>query len=249
MLISYHSYDIQYDIFEFKIPLRLSNRFFLKSPDSSSNLSNETPRDELYQDESRTQQPLQLEEVQVDEGSPEVPPSTTLPKTTQTEVVKESGRSKTWEILKSIVYGGLNQSIASLNIVISSASSDATTLNIIVMSLANLIGGLSILVHNVLGKREDFFLHVCMATDITAGIYHTFSESNNKDLKLAAVLGASAICITFLSIAKAHIQRPNTHLTYLKTVLSNLSSVGMASIVSYLAGALFLTLLKSLDSK
>ncbi|XP_028765276.1 membrane protein of ER body-like protein, partial [Neltuma alba] len=181
----------------------------------------------------------------------------------------------TWEILKSIVYGGLLESIASLGIVTSSASSDATTLNILVLSLANLIGGLFILVHNiwdlkseqprtsnetnarvdryyqVLGKREHFYLHVFIAilSFIIFGLVppvvyaFTFTESNNKDLKLAAVAGASAICITLLSIGKAYIQRPNT---YLKTVLHYLSTGALTSVVSYLAGELVKELIEKL---
>lgn len=37
--------------------------------------------------------------------------------------------SKGWEILKSIVYGGLGQLLASLSVVTSAASADATTCN------------------------------------------------------------------------------------------------------------------------
>ncbi|KAK4270193.1 hypothetical protein QN277_023261 [Acacia crassicarpa] len=209
----------------------------------------------------KPEQPPQLEEV------PEPP-----------GVDQESRSSTTWEILKSTVYGGLVESIASLGIVTSSASSDATTLNILVLSLANLIGGLFIIVHNiwdlkseqprtnnvtnvgvdryyqVLGKRKHFYLHVFMAIQsfIIFGLVpplvyaFTFTESNNKDLKLAAVAVASAICITLLSIAKAHIQRPNSYLTYLKTVLQYLSTGAMTSVVSYLAGELVKELIEKL---
>ncbi|XP_054780805.1 membrane protein of ER body 2-like [Prosopis cineraria] len=247
---------------------RSNLKYNIKLPDSS-NLSSKIPQDEHDQDGPRkkhscwgalasasavailsktkidtsekSEQPPELEEVKVDEGSSAaVPPSTTLPTTTQTGVIHVSGSSRTWEILKSIEYGGLVEYIASLSIVTSSASSDATTLNILVLSLANLIGGLLIHVHNiwdlkseqpktnneenasvdryyeVLGKRENFFLHACITISsfIIFGLVpplvyaFTFYESNNKDLKLAAVAGASAICITLLSIAKAYIQRP-----------------------------------------
>ncbi|CBI29527.3 unnamed protein product, partial [Vitis vinifera] len=57
--------------------------------------------------------------------------------------------SKKWEILKSIVYGGLIESITSLSIVTSAAGADATTLNILALGLANLIGGLFVIGHNV----------------------------------------------------------------------------------------------------
>ncbi|XP_054782273.1 membrane protein of ER body-like protein isoform X4 [Prosopis cineraria] len=237
-----------------------------------------TLKKDKIDDSEKSERPLRLEGVIVDEGSTEAPPSTTLDSTTQTGVVREPGSSTTWEILKSIVYGGLIESIASLGIVTSSASSDATTLNILVLSLANLMGGLFILVHHiwdlkseqprtnnqtnasvdryyeVLGKRENFYLHLCIAilSFIIFGLVpplvyaFTFSESSNKDLKLAAVAGASAICIALLSITKAYVQRPNTYLIYLKTVLYYLSTGAMTSVVSYLAGELVKELIEKL---
>nr|KYP59406.1 hypothetical protein KK1_014841 [Cajanus cajan] len=57
--------------------------------------------------------------------------------------------SKGWEILKSVVYGGLAELLASLSVVTSAASADATTLSIVALGIANLIGGLSVLGHNV----------------------------------------------------------------------------------------------------
>ncbi|KAI9085289.1 hypothetical protein K1719_032812 [Acacia pycnantha] len=140
-------------------------------------------------------------------------------------------------------------------------------MNILVLSLANLIGGLFIIIHNiwdlkseqpryhqVLGKREHFYLHVFIVilSFIIFGLVpplvyaFTFTESNNKDLKLAAVAVASAIFITLLSIAKAHIQRPNSYLTYLKTMLQYLSIGAMTSVVSYLAGELVKELIEKL---
>ncbi|XP_059594104.1 uncharacterized protein LOC104878408 isoform X3 [Vitis vinifera] len=63
--------------------------------------------------------------------------------------------SKQWEILKSIVYGGLIESITSLSIVTSAAGADATTLNILALGLANLIGGLFVIGHNLMELRND----------------------------------------------------------------------------------------------
>ncbi|KAI4354317.1 hypothetical protein L6164_003189 [Bauhinia variegata] len=109
--------------------------------------------------------------------------------TTEPEVIQEPESSSTWEILKSIVYGGLAESIASLGVVTSAASADATTINIVALALANLVGGLFILFHNLwelkseqprranysetnaakdryyelLGKKENFFLHATFA--------------------------------------------------------------------------------------
>ncbi|GJX79740.1 membrane protein of ER body-like protein, partial [Tanacetum coccineum] len=52
------------------------------------------------------------------------------------------------EILKSIVYGGLMEVIASLSIVASAAASDAATLSIVALALATLIGGVFVIGHN-----------------------------------------------------------------------------------------------------
>ncbi|CAG7887888.1 unnamed protein product [Brassica rapa] len=94
------------------------------------------------------------------------------------------------EILKSIVYGGLIEAITSLGVISSAAGSGASTLNILVLGLANLFGGLILIIHNLqelreeepittednqtnvqeegrykrlLGRRENFTLHVTVA--------------------------------------------------------------------------------------
>ncbi|XP_035547601.1 membrane protein of ER body 2-like [Juglans regia] len=59
------------------------------------------------------------------------------------------------EILKSIVYGGLIESITSLSVVSSAASAAAATLNIVALALANLIGGLFVIGHNLLELKND----------------------------------------------------------------------------------------------
>ncbi|XP_028765267.1 membrane protein of ER body-like protein [Neltuma alba] len=162
--------------------------------------------------------------------------STTSASTTTAGAVQEPGSGKTWDIPKSIVYGGLIESIASLSIVASSASADATTLSILALSLANLIGGLFILVHHMWDLKS--------MPPLVYGL--TFYEINNKDLTLVAVAGASVICITLLSIAKTYIQRPNSYLTYLKTVIYYLSTGALSSVLSYLAGVLIRKLLEKL---
>ncbi|XP_027337097.1 membrane protein of ER body-like protein [Abrus precatorius] len=188
--------------------------------------------------------------------------------------------NKTWEILKSIVYGGLNESLASLSVVTSAASADATTLNIVALAIANLIGGLFVLGHNLgelkaenpkraensteeavvdrynelLGQRENFFLHafVAILSFIVFGLVppvvygFSFLESDDKDFKLAAVAGASLLCITMLSIGKAYIKRPNSYLTYFQTVLYYVTTGAVASVLSYLAGDLVKTLVEKL---
>ncbi|KAI9085266.1 hypothetical protein K1719_032789 [Acacia pycnantha] len=221
--------------------------------------------------------PAQQKPVEVvvhDDASAEPIGSTTSAPAITTGAVQEPGSSKTWDILKSFVYGGLIESIASLSIVTSSASADATTLSILSLSLANVIGGLFVLVHHIwdlkseqqstnehvdryylsLGKRENFYLHVCIAIlsfiifgfvpPLVYGL--TLYETNEKDLTLVAVAGASVICITLLSITKTYIQRPNTYLSYLKTVIYYLSTGALTAIIAYLAGVLIRKLLEKL---
>ncbi|RID78986.1 hypothetical protein BRARA_A01762 [Brassica rapa] len=53
------------------------------------------------------------------------------------------------EILKSIVYGGLTQSITSLCTVTSAAASGASTLNVLALGVANLSSGLLLIVHSL----------------------------------------------------------------------------------------------------
>ncbi|XP_020223120.1 membrane protein of ER body 2 [Cajanus cajan] len=189
--------------------------------------------------------------------------------------------SKGWEILKSVVYGGLAELLASLSVVTSAASADATTLSIVALGIANLIGGLSVLGHNLkdlrasqptpreqgsegdtendkyyelLGKRENFFLHAFFAilSFLIFGLVppivygFSFSESDDKDLKLAAVAATSLICITLLGIAKAHIQRRNSYVTYLTTVAFYVTSGVLASLLTYVAGAFMKRLVEQL---
>uniref|UniRef100_A0A0D9WKT5 Membrane protein of ER body-like protein n=1 Tax=Leersia perrieri TaxID=77586 RepID=A0A0D9WKT5_9ORYZ len=90
-----------------------------------------------------------------------------------------------WDILKAIVYGGLVESITSLSVVSAAASSGAKTLDIFILGIANLIGGLPIIFHSIadlrsigdvdendeqvghywsqLGRRTRYQLHVFMA--------------------------------------------------------------------------------------
>ncbi|KAH9780212.1 Membrane protein of ER body-like protein [Citrus sinensis] len=61
----------------------------------------------------------------------------------------KASEARRLDILKSIVYGGLAESMTSLGVVTSAAATGATTLNIFAMALANLIGGLFVVAHNV----------------------------------------------------------------------------------------------------
>ncbi|XP_031110464.1 membrane protein of ER body-like protein isoform X3 [Ipomoea triloba] len=59
------------------------------------------------------------------------------------------------EIIKSIVYGGLAESITSLSIVSSAAAAGTATLNIFALSAANLVGGFLIILNNLWELKKD----------------------------------------------------------------------------------------------
>ncbi|VVB11323.1 unnamed protein product [Arabis nemorensis] len=59
------------------------------------------------------------------------------------------------EILKSIVYGGLIESVTSLGVISSAAGSGASMLNILVLGIANLLGGLILIIHNLQELRDE----------------------------------------------------------------------------------------------
>ncbi|CAK9309832.1 unnamed protein product [Citrullus colocynthis] len=188
-------------------------------------------------------------------------------------VEPEPSRYNRWEIVKSIVYGGLAESITSLGIVASAASANTATGNIVILALANLISGLFILGHNltglkseqfrrtsnetddvehvdryevILGNRENYILHFTLAifSFVLFGLVppliygFSFTKSNDKDLKLAAVAGASLLCIILLALGKAYIQRPNRWDVYFKMVASYVIIAAGAGGFSYLGGDL-----------
>lgn len=82
----------------------------------------------------------------------ETPAKTQAEPATQPETTKsvEPGKGgNKLEILKSIVYGGLTQSITSLCTVTSAAASGASTLNVLALGVANLSSGLLLIVHSL----------------------------------------------------------------------------------------------------
>ncbi|KAL5062910.1 hypothetical protein RYX36_024647 [Vicia faba] len=202
--------------------------------------------------------------------------TTLTPLLTHSNPIVETNTTKL-EIVKSIVYGGLAESLASLSVVTSAASADAATLNIVALAIANLIGGLFALgqslrelkaeqpkrsnteavvdqYNEVLGQRKNFILHAFIAISsfiifglIPPVVYgFTFRDKDEKDFKLAAVAGASLICITLLSILKAYIKRPNSYLTYFQTVFFYVSTGAVATVVCYLAGDMMKKLIEKL---
>ncbi|KAL8106593.1 hypothetical protein AgCh_023378 [Apium graveolens] len=175
-----------------------------------------------------------------------------------------TGDSKSLEIVKSVVYGGLMEFITSLSIVSSAAASGATTLNLITIGLANLIGGLIIIGHNLwdlksdqcegasnkyqeqLGKKENFILHATFAvlSFLVFGLIppatygYAFDEMNDKNLTLGAVAVASLLCIIILASCKAYIMKSDRFIMYIKTIMYYICIALMVSGVAYEAGDL-----------
>ncbi|XP_042011467.1 membrane protein of ER body 2-like isoform X4 [Salvia splendens] len=122
-----------------------------------------------------------------------IPPPTASQLGTQTSTADREGRGareeRKVEVIKSIVYGGLAETMTSLSVVSSAAGGGAATLNVLTLGAANLIGGLFILAHNLwdlrcdrleeqlsnqiteqedryrqlLGRRQNFTLHAVVA--------------------------------------------------------------------------------------
>uniref|UniRef100_A0A7N0RE89 Membrane protein of ER body-like protein n=1 Tax=Kalanchoe fedtschenkoi TaxID=63787 RepID=A0A7N0RE89_KALFE len=184
------------------------------------------------------------------------------------EPVVRVGEARDWDILKSIVYGGLIESITSLGVVASAAGAETATLNIVVLGLANLIGGLILIFHNlkdlrksayeepsnqvdryheVLGRRSNFKLHsvIVVLSFLIFGLIpiatyaFTFRKSDNRDYKSLAVIGASLISVTLLSLGKAHTKNPpRPASSYFKSISYYLTIAISASGLSYVAGKL-----------
>ncbi|MBA0564014.1 hypothetical protein Golob_008973 [Gossypium lobatum] len=204
--------------------------------------------------------------------SEEVPPSSQT--ITETEHRgTDAGEVREWEILKSIVYGGLIESITSLGVVSSAAGAGADTLNVLALGVANLIGGLIIICHNLrelkndqprasdveedryqvlLGRRQNFKLHafVAILSFLIFGLVppvvygFSFRNSDDKDFKLAAMAGASLICIILLALGKGHVRKPNR--AYFRTVFYYLGLGITASGISYVVGQLLKKLAEQL---
>uniref|UniRef100_A0A1J3HP74 Membrane protein of ER body 1 n=1 Tax=Noccaea caerulescens TaxID=107243 RepID=A0A1J3HP74_NOCCA len=88
--------------------------------------------------ERETPAKTQAEPMLLPNTQPEIPNS-----------VEPRKGGKKLEILKSTVYGGLTQSIASLCTVTSAAASGASTLNVLALGVANLSSGLLLIVHSL----------------------------------------------------------------------------------------------------
>lgn len=199
-------------------------------------------------------------------AEPEAPPHRVLAvPEAEALVPAPSAERDEWDILKAVVYGGLVESITSLSVVSAAAASGAKTLDIFILGIANLIGGLPVLYHNIadlrntgdvaesseqvghywleLGRRSKYQLHMVIAilSYILFGLLPpviyglSFRTSDNRENKVLVVAAASLLCIALLAIGKAHVKR---HRTYLTTLLYYLSIGFSSSGLSYVAGVL-----------
>ncbi|KAK8513143.1 hypothetical protein V6N12_037635 [Hibiscus sabdariffa] len=118
------------------------------------------------------------------------------------------------------------------------AGAGADTLKALALGLANVIGGLIILGHNV----RVFFCRISIASFLVCGIVpavvygFSFRKSDDKVLKLAVMAGASLVCIILLALGKAHVRKPQRR--YFRTVLYYVCLGILASGISYLVGEL-----------
>ncbi|KAL0417482.1 UNVERIFIED_CONTAM: Membrane protein of ER body-like protein [Sesamum radiatum] len=185
----------------------------------------------------------------------------------RTEAISGAGRSRSLEILKCIVYGGLLEMIASMSIVSSAAASDATTLNTIAIGLATVASGLLVFGQNLmdlknnsggdsnqstdkyqelLGRRGHFLFHATFAIQsfilfglVPPVVYgFAFRESDNKDYKILAVAAVSLTCVFVLAIAKAYVKHAEKFTDYVKTILYYIMMAISVSGVAYAAGDL-----------
>ncbi|XP_077249274.1 membrane protein of ER body-like protein [Tasmannia lanceolata] len=171
-----------------------------------------------------------------------------------------------WEVLKSIVYGGLIESITSLGVVSSAAGSDATTLNIVALGLANLIGGLFMIAHNlrglkndrhgvvdqaeervgryqeILGRRENFRLHAVVAVisylifGILPPLIYGFSFRKSDNKEYKLIAVAGASFACITLLATGKVYVQKAPNSYVKTIIYYVGIGVMASGISYVVG-------------
>ncbi|XP_010438541.1 PREDICTED: membrane protein of ER body 1-like [Camelina sativa] len=120
-----------------------------EAPDHNQDIDKETDnqKDHLTpMSPSPLEQPSKQRFNKETQAEPEWQPDTQPKIPDSTEPRKDSNKL---EILKSIVYGGLTESITSLCTVTSAAASGASTLNVLALGVANLSSGLLLTVHSL----------------------------------------------------------------------------------------------------
>ncbi|PWA58441.1 hypothetical protein CTI12_AA397110 [Artemisia annua] len=242
-----------------------------------TNLAINGKEQKMYKDKGKDTI-ITIENMQPEASACEISPDVTgvtgtlvLQQVAQGGVTTATGGGRSLDIVKSIVYGGLMEVIASLSVVFSAAGADAATLNVLALGLANIFGGLFVIGHDLwdlkndrarkkedryqqfLGQRADFPLHVFFALlsylifgFVPPVVYgFSFRESNDKDFKVLTVAAASMLCIIILAAGKAYIQCPRK--SYLKTIAYYVVFGFMTSGASYLFGGLIMKLLEKID--
>ncbi|PIA35038.1 hypothetical protein AQUCO_03700345v1 [Aquilegia coerulea] len=192
------------------------------------------------------------------------------------QAVDEARSSGNWDIVKSIVYGGLVESVTSLGLVSSAAGGDANTLNIVALGLASVIGGLFIIAHGLmdlkneqyegatnpngmvdryqelLGRRTSFGLHSTVAVlsylvfGLVAPITYGFSFRKSDNKEYKLIAVAVASLLCITLLAFAKAYVRKPPKAYIQTVLYFVSIGVMSSGLSYVIGMLIKELLDKL---
>ncbi|KAJ4955784.1 hypothetical protein NE237_012567 [Protea cynaroides] len=186
------------------------------------------------------------------------------------------GRAREWDVLKSIIYGGLIESITSLGVVSSAAASAASTLNIVILGLANLMSGLFIIIHNIkdlkndyrgttsqensnmdryqeaLGRRENFRLHAIVAVlsyiifGLLPPVTYGFSFRRSDDKLYKLITCGAASFVCIILLAIGKAYVRRPPRFYVKTVLYYLLMGMTASGLCYAVGLLIKRLIENL---
>ncbi|WOK95362.1 membrane protein of ER body-like protein [Canna indica] len=180
-----------------------------------------------------------------------------------------------WDVLKSIVYGGLIESITSLSVVSSAAGAESSTMSIIALGLANLIGGFLLIIHNLLelrtaqdeaaeqtdeqvgrywellGQRANFRLHfvVAIISYILVGsvppVVYGFSF-RMSDNKEYKLIAVAAASLLCVTLLAVGKAHVKPQKAYIRTLFYYLSLGVSASAISYIAGVMINSLLENL---
>ncbi|KAI5073331.1 hypothetical protein GOP47_0011344 [Adiantum capillus-veneris] len=157
-----------------------------------------------------------------------------------------------WDILKAIVYGGLDISIASLGVTSSAAGGNAITRTVVYMGLATLFSGFIAFYHNVLNLyhyHKDYYIDVVGVTlmlhgtvalisyivfGLLAPLVYAFSYrvTDDRDDKFILCCGVTIVAVTALALGKAKVSNKR----YLRTLFAYLSGGVLAAIIGYLTG-------------
>ncbi|PKU75551.1 hypothetical protein MA16_Dca011327 [Dendrobium catenatum] len=169
----------------------------------------------------------------------------------------ETRRENEWEVLKSIVYGGLIESIVSLGVVSSATGAKTSTFIYRRLQLSEIRSSeattqndeQSDLYWKLLGRRTNFSLHVTVSLlsytlfGLLPPLIYSFSSRESTE-KLIIVAAASLLCISLLSIGKAHTTEPKS---YFRTFIYYLGLGLTASGLSYAAGVMISRFLEQID--